>query len=128
MKSIYIKKIIAGFVIFGSFIFFNSGSTTNDPEVFIGGIICFFLPAIVLGGIRLNIWIISYSLLMLFIWYTTIIPPSFKDDGFCGGIFCRMDDRPLIFIFLYFCALIILAIWQLISFIQKRNSKGLIQN
>lgn len=131
MKSIYIKKIIAGIVIFGSYFFFNSGFA-NDPDVFIGEILCFLLPAVVMGGKRLYLWVISYSLLILSLWtfwHTNIFPYHITPNEPCGlDLLCGVDNRPFIVIFLYIIVLIVLAIWQLISFIQKRNSKGLIQN
>lgn len=125
MKNIYIKKFFAGILVFGSYLFFNSGITSNDPEVFTGIIICLLLPAIVLGGVRLYIWIISYALLVLSIWYTTIVPQTYSNDGSCtGGIYCGMDGRPFTVLLLYFGLLIILGIWQLVTFVKQRKLKN----
>lgn len=123
MKSNYIKKIIAGIVVFGSYAFFNSGFA-DDPDVFVGEILCFLLPALVLGGKRLYIWIISYSLSLVSFWYIVNVPQSIDINSACHEILCGMDSRPFYVIFLYISLLIILGIWQLVEFVKQRKLKN----
>lgn len=120
MKNVYIK-IISGILIFGSALVLNPGFL-NESDIFIVGVLCFLLPAFVLNGRRLYVWIIAYILLILSIWFFSIVPLVVKQTN-CGSIMCGMDGRPFYALFVYFVILIILAFLQSINFIQKKMAE-----
>lgn len=123
MKNIYVK-IILGILSLG-LIYFVDQSLLWNVDTFFVCFLIFILPIIFYSGTRLYLWTASYILLGLSLWYTTIIPPSLKSlSGSCSGIFCNMDGRPITFILIYLSVLIILAIWQLVTFVKQRKLKN----
>jgi hypothetical protein len=118
MKKFYFKVIIG--VISLGLVFFIDPSFLSDINMLLACLALFLLPVIFFNGKRLNIWIITYVVLGISIFYTKITAFSFDPDS-CGEILCGADDRPLVFLLIYIGILILLAIWQLVSFINKRN-------
>ncbi len=84
-------------------------------------VLFFVVPVLIFRNKIFKVWLVMYVIYFISNIYIKIIPPNPNHP--CEGILCGVDSRPGTIYFSYIVILIMLAMWQLVSFIQKRNSK-----
>jgi hypothetical protein len=116
MKKFY-YKVTVGVISFGLFFIVDPSFLTALNSI-LWYLICFLLPIFLFRHIVIKIWMILYGFYILSNIYIKLVPPTFNGScwSFCGG-----DSRKETMFIIYFIGLIILTIWQLVSFINKRN-------